>query len=295
MKRDHTRQAKVQPPTSLTGAHDVSMLVPACKIEVAGDIDRPAAHHLKRALREAKARNASVVIVRLDTPGGLLRAAREMIKNIAAAPMPVIVFVHPSGAHAESAGVFVTLAGDVAAMAPGTNIGSATPYLPVIPDNRDERALLKTLQRKGRNDALALARSLAEQHGRNRDLAEQMVTKATNVSASEAERQELIDVVAEDERALLRKLEGFRLKGPQGGALHTAGLPIKRAAVDTAGDAGAGESGDETIRSFAPMVLLVFGIPFVIWLVLRGHRLWRRRRWLWRRWRSKRRSGHGSQ
>lgn len=262
----------------------------AYSIELTGAIDRSAQFGLERALAEARERRASVVIVRLDTPGGLVQDAREMTKDIIAAPMPVIVYVHPGGAHAESAGLFLTLAGDVAAMTPGTNIGSATPFLTARPQNEDQRALVKLLERKARNDAIAWSRALAEQHGRNADLAERMVSEAVNVSAGRAKGERLIDIVATSEPALLRMLDGFRLKGPKARELRTAGLRVEHAKVDT-GLADSGESGDESsfIRSFALVLVVVLGIGIGLWMLVRGQRWWRRQRRLWRRWRAKRR------
>lgn len=205
----------------------------AYSIEVTGVIDRGAQHDLARQLAEAQDRRASVAIVRLDTPGGVLEVTREMAKDISAAPLPVIVYVHPSGAHAQSAGLFLTLAGDVAAMAPGTNIGSATPFLLAPAVNREQRTLLKVLEQKTRNDAIAWARALAEQHGRNAGLAERMVSEAVNVSARRARRQRLVDAVAANERDLLRDLDGFRLRGPKARQLRTAGLAVEHAEIDT--------------------------------------------------------------
>ena len=131
------------------------------------------------------------------------------MKDILAAPMPVVVYVSPNGARAASAGLFITQSADVAAMAPQTNIGSATP-ISLGGGEQDE-----VLGRKIRNDAAAYVRALAEGHGRNGDLAARMVHDAVNVTATEAQRQNLIDVVAPDQEALLRELDGFRVKGPK--------------------------------------------------------------------------------
>jgi membrane-bound serine protease (ClpP class) len=162
-----------------------------------------------------------MVIFRLDTPGGLDTPMRDIIKDIIGAPMPVVVYVSPNGARAASAGLYITQAADVAAMAPQTNIGSATP-ISIGPGEQD-----KVLGRKIRNDAAAYVRALAEGHGRNPDLAEEMVRKATNVTASEAKARGLIDVVATDQQALLRKLDGFHVKGPKAQVLHTKGARVE--------------------------------------------------------------------
>jgi membrane-bound serine protease (ClpP class) len=192
----------------------------AYSIELPGTIDPATERWMGKALDEAKDRRATLAIVRLDTPGGLDTAMRAIVKDIIAAPMPVVVYVSPDGARAASAGLFVTQAGDVAAMAPQTNIGSATPI--TLGGGSED----KVLGRKVRNDAAAYVRALAEGHGRDGDLAERMVRQAVNVTARRALRTGLVDVVAGSERELLRKLDGFRVKGPKVGTLHTKGLAL---------------------------------------------------------------------
>ncbi|MBK5116159.1 MAG: hypothetical protein JJE23_04475, partial [Thermoleophilia bacterium] len=145
---------------------------------------------------------------------------REIVKDIVAAQMPVVVYVYPNGARAVSAGVFITEAADVAAMAPETNIGSASPITSSGGD------IGGTLGRKITNDASAYVRALATVHGRNPDLAEQMVREATNVSAQEALGAGLIDVIAEDQPRLLEKLDGFRVQGPKRTVLRTDGYAL---------------------------------------------------------------------
>ena len=194
----------------------------AYSIELTKTIDPATEAWMDQALDEAKDKGATVAIVRIDTPGGLDDSMRAIIKDIIAAPMPVIVYVSPNGARAASAGLYITEAADVAAMAPQTNIGSATP-ISIGPGEQD-----RILGRKIRNDAAAYVRALAEGHGRNPDLAEQMVRKATNVTAAEAKRAGLIDAVASSQRELLDGLDGFHVKGPKARTLHTAGLRIER-------------------------------------------------------------------
>jgi membrane-bound serine protease (ClpP class) len=192
----------------------------AYSLELSGEISPATASWVDHALGDAADQGATVAIIRLDTPGGLDSSLRDIVKDILAAPMPVIVYVEPNGARAASAGVYITEAADVAAMAPETNIGSATP-ISVGPGSEDE-----VLGRKIRNDAAAYMRALAATHGRNPKLGEQMVIKATNVTAGEALAANFIDVIAASERQLLEKLDGFRMKGPKAGVLHTAGLEI---------------------------------------------------------------------
>jgi membrane-bound serine protease (ClpP class) len=184
-------------------------------------INPASAEWVKQALDDAKNDHAYMVIFRIDTPGGLDDSMRKIIKRILAAPMPVVVYVSPNGARAASAGLYITEAADVAAMAPQTNIGSATP-ISLGGGNED-----KVLGRKVRNDAAAYVRALAEGHGRNPDLAEQMVRKATNVPASVAKRRNLVDLIAPDVPSLVRELDGYRVKGPKAQTLHTAGARIE--------------------------------------------------------------------
>jgi membrane-bound serine protease (ClpP class) len=184
-------------------------------------IDPASADWVDRSLKDAEDAGAYLVIFRLDTPGGLDTSMRDIVKDIIAAPMPVVVYVSPNGARAASAGLFVTQAADVAAMAPQTNIGSATP-ISIGPGEQD-----RVLGRKIENDAAAYVRALAEGHGRNPDLAEEMVRKATNVPASVAKRRGLVDLVSADQEQLLRQLDGFRVKGPKRQVLHTAGAKVE--------------------------------------------------------------------
>jgi membrane-bound serine protease (ClpP class) len=193
----------------------------AYSIELNATIDPATDRWIDKALGEAEDKDAKLAIIRLDTPGGLDSSMRSIIKDILAAPMPVVVYVSPDGARAASAGVYITEAADVAAMAPETNIGSATPISATGGD------IGSTLGRKIRNDASAFVRALAGEHGRNPALAEEMVRKATNVTATEAKRAGLIDLIASDQEDLLRKLDGFHVQGPKAQTLHTSGLRIE--------------------------------------------------------------------
>jgi membrane-bound serine protease (ClpP class) len=194
----------------------------AYSFELSGTVDPATERWVAKALEEAEGAGAPLAIARLDTPGGLDSSMRSMVKDIVAAPMPVVVYVSPNGARAASAGLFVTQAADVAAMAPQTNIGSATP-VQIGPGEEDE-----VLGRKVRNDAAAYVRALAEGHGRNPDLAERMVRSAANVTAQRARKAGLIDIVAQSEGELLRQLDGFEVRGPKAQTLDTQGLRIQR-------------------------------------------------------------------
>ena len=175
------------------------------------------ADYMVRSLDQAKAQGAQLVVIRMDTPGGLDSAMRQMIKAILASPVPVVSFVAPSGARAASAGTYILYASHVAAMAPGTNLGAATPVqiggLPGTP--KDDKAKPsdeeQTLARKQVNDATAYIRGLAQLRGRNADWAEQAVREADSLPASEALRLKVIDQVANDLPDLLRQLDGKTL------------------------------------------------------------------------------------
>src|SRR5215216_538663 len=193
----------------------------AYSIQLQATIDPATEKWMGSALDDAANQGAKVVIIRLDTPGGLEDSMRSIIQDMAAAPMPVIVYVSPDAARAGSAGAYITEAADVAAMAPETNIGSATP-IAIGPTGESQ-----DLSQKIKNDAAASMRALAGTHGRNRKLAELRVTKAKNLTAHEALRDNLIDVIAPDQEALLRQLDGFHVKGPKAQVLHTAGLEIE--------------------------------------------------------------------
>ena len=193
----------------------------AYSIELDGDISPATEAWIGSALDDAADAGAEIAIIRLDTPGGLDDSTREIVKDITAAPMPVVVYVSPDGARAGSAGAYITQGADVAAMAPQTNIGSATP-ISIGPGSDDE-----VLGRKITNDAAAYMRTLAATHDRNPELGEQMVTEAVNVTAEEALEADFIDVIAESEAELLSELDGFRVAGPKAQTLETTGLEIE--------------------------------------------------------------------
>ena len=206
---------------ALTGASSAqSGSGTAVSIELSGSIDPATEAWIGRALEDAAEDGTELALIRLDTPGGLDTSMREIVKDIIAAPMPVVVYVSPDGARAASAGLFVTQAADVAAMAPQTNIGSASPISIGGAD------IGEVLGRKIENDAAAYVRALAEGHGRNPDLAEEMVRDATNVTADEALDAELIDIVAGDIDELLAQLDGFEVSGPKAQSLDTGGLDV---------------------------------------------------------------------
>jgi membrane-bound serine protease (ClpP class) len=194
----------------------------AVSIELSGTIDPATAGWVQDALEDAEEQRRPLVIIRLDTPGGLDTSMREIVQAIGATPIPVVVWVFPDGARAASAGLFITLAADVAAMAPQTNIGSATP-ITIGGGQPDE-----VLGRKIANDAAAYARALAEAHDRNADLAERMVRDAVNVTAAEARERGLVEIVAGSQEAVLAQLDGLEVPGPKQQTLETDGLRVER-------------------------------------------------------------------
>src|ERR687887_401755 len=193
-----------KPPTAAASPGERGI---AYSIQLQATIDPATQRWISSALDDARSEGAKLVIIRLDTPGGLSDSMRSIIQDMLAAPMPVVVYVSPNGARAGSAGAYITEAADVAAMAPETNIGSATP-IAIGPGGGSS-----DLDRKIKNDAAASMRALASNHGRNPRLAGELVTKAKNLTAEEAEEAGLIDLISSDQEALVAQLDGFRVKG----------------------------------------------------------------------------------
>lgn len=156
---------------------------------------------ITHAIDQAKAENAAMVLVRLNTPGGLMDATRQTIEKIVASPVPVVTYVTPSGGRAASAGFFLLLSGDVAVMSPGTNTGAASPVIL-------GRELEPTMRKKVESDAAASLRALADKRGRNAALAEKAVLEAKSFTETEALSQKLIDLIAKDDADLIAKLNG---------------------------------------------------------------------------------------
>ncbi|HEX9690111.1 MAG TPA: nodulation protein NfeD [Thermoanaerobaculia bacterium] len=183
-----------------------------------------AASYLKKVLRAASEENAALVVVELSTPGGLLTSTREMTSAILQSKVPVATYVAPSGAQAASAGFFLLVAGDVAAMAPGTNTGAAHPV------GGEGQDLPKKLGEKAEQDARAYIRSLARQRGRNPQKAEAAVTKSISYTESEAKEAGLIEMIARDVPDLLEQLEGRSVTrvGGQTATLALAGARVER-------------------------------------------------------------------
>jgi membrane-bound serine protease (ClpP class) len=191
-------------------------------VDVDGMVHPVTAEIVANAISQASQQRADVLIVRLNTPGGLMDAMRETIEEILSSPVPVITYVAPSGGRAASAGFFILEAGDVAAMAPGTNTGAAHPV--AMGEEMDA-----TMKEKVENDAAAYMRSICTRRGRNAALAETAVRASKSFTEQEALQQHLIDLVANNERELLAAVDGrtvTRFNGTRQ-TLHTAGASIE--------------------------------------------------------------------
>ena len=180
-------------------------------VKLKGSINPGAAELLKRALREADMGLATCLVIELDTPGGLVSTLRDMVQEVMASPIPTVVYVTPSGAQAASAGAILTIAANVAAMAPGTNIGAAHPVNLSSGGEKDD-----TMKQKAENDLAAMARSVATERGRNAEWAEKAVRESVSASAGEALELKVIDILAKDLSDLIQQLHGMTVSLPGG-------------------------------------------------------------------------------
>lgn len=180
-------------------------------VDINGAISPITSETLASAIDRAEREKYRALVVEIDTPGGLVSSMREMVKKMLASQVPILTWVAPGGSRAASAGVFITMAGDVAAMAPGTNIGAATPI-------GMQGAMDSTLAHKATNDAAAFARTVAAQRGRNAVWAERAVREAVSVSEDEAIQLHVVDLIASTLPELLAKADGRTWR--RGSATH---------------------------------------------------------------------------
>ena len=201
------------------------------ELEIEGGIGVATADYVSDGLRHATETGAGLVIINIDTPGGLMKPMRGIVQDILNSSVPVAVYVTPPGARADSAGTYILLSAHIAAMAPTTHLGAATPVPLMSPpqeDDSDEDAPpAGAMDRKVMNDAVSYIRGLAERRGRNADWAEKAVTEAATLTAREALEQNVIEYVAADRGELLQLLDGVEIETSSGAkTLATAGAEI---------------------------------------------------------------------
>lgn len=220
-------------------AQDTAQTAPrVLRLTVDGPISPASASYIERGIERAADQNMQAVLLEMDTPGGLDTSMRGIIKAILASPVPVIGYVAPSGSRAASAGTYILYACHVAAMAPATNLGAATPIQlinPARPGDMPKPASAASAapkpdsaeDRKAVNDAVAYIRSLAQKRGRNADWAEKAVREAVSLSASEALQEKVIDLIEPNEQALLKAVDGRKVELSSGSLnLKTAGAKV---------------------------------------------------------------------
>lgn len=190
-------------------------------IKIDGAINPVAAAYIHRSIEKATSEHAACMLIHLNTPGGLLKSTRTIVGDILQSPIPVIVYVAPAGAHAGSAGVFITLAADIAAMTPGTNIGAAHPIT-------IQGAADSVMNSKSTNDAAAFIRTIAEHRKRNLQWAEDAVRQSVAITDNEALQKKIIDLIASNDRELLNRVDGkWIIRDSTSFQIHTRGAVIQ--------------------------------------------------------------------
>lgn len=204
----------------------------ALVVPLQGPIGPAVAYQVKSTIEKADVDTTSVIVLQIDTPGGLSQSMRQIIKAMLVSPIPIVGYVAPSGARAASAGTFILYASHLAAMAPGTNLGAATPVNvggSSAKPSDDQKDTLSASQKKAMNDATAYIRSLAQLRGRNATWAEKAVTEASSLSAQEALKQGVINFVSPSLTDLLTQVDGQKVTvNGQVVTLQTSGSDIYR-------------------------------------------------------------------
>jgi membrane-bound serine protease (ClpP class) len=207
---------------AVSPAHSKDLVI---VVKISGSINPAVAEYISHEISQANADQEALIVLHMDTPGGLDTSMRQIIKKIQGSQVPVASFVAPSGSRAASAGTFITIASHIAAMAPGTNIGAAHPVNMMGGGGESEQA--KTMEHKVVNDAAAYIRSLAQLRNRNEHWAELAVVKSVSISAEEAMRLNVIDLVAADVKALVLAVDGREVQVASGSVtLKTGNLQI---------------------------------------------------------------------
>ncbi len=207
---------------AVSPAHSKDLVI---VVKISGSINPAVAEYISHEISQANADQEALIVLHMDTPGGLDTSMRQIIKKIQGSQVPVASFVAPSGSRAASAGTFITIASHIAAMAPGTNIGAAHPVNMMGGGGGGEQA--KTMEHKVVNDAAAYIRSLAQLRNRNEHWAELAVVKSVSISAEEAMRLNVIDLVAADVKALVLAVDGREVQVASGSVtLRTGNLEI---------------------------------------------------------------------
>ncbi|MFO7554581.1 MAG: nodulation protein NfeD [Desulfobacterales bacterium] len=188
------------PPSGLAAANEVYI------VKVSGSINPAVADFIEKGINKASADGVSCIIIEIDTPGGLAESMRKIVMAIYASQVPVVSYVAPSGARAASAGVMITIAADIAAMAPGTNIGAAHPV------GAGGKDISGKMSEKVINDMVAQVKSIAQKRGRNAEWAEKAVRESVSVTETEALKENVIDVVAKDLDDLIRQINGRKIE-----------------------------------------------------------------------------------
>ncbi|MFQ5997395.1 MAG: nodulation protein NfeD [Dehalococcoidales bacterium] len=201
-------------------------------LTIKGTINPVLVDYIGRGIEQAEVTGAQAVVIQMDTPGGLDTAMRDIIQNIINAKIPVVVYVSPAGARAASAGAYITLAAHVAAMAPNTAIGAATP---IAMGGEGEAPMSDEMKAKVINDAVAYIRDIAESHGRNADWAEKAVREGVSATSQEALELNVVDMIAPDLNALIAQLDGKQVTMLDGSVmtLQTKGAPINQVGMKT--------------------------------------------------------------